>query len=46
MLCWERTPGDAAAWRALSAGTSEYNLEMSVLMRVLSVHRTVHSTEQ
>ena len=40
MLCWERTAGDAAAWKAVSAGTSEYNLEMRVLMRVLAVHRT------
>jgi hypothetical protein len=46
MLCWERTSGDAAAWKALSAGTSEYNLEMSVLMRVLAVHRAVRNAEQ
>ena len=46
MLCWERTAGDAPDWRALAAGTSEYNLEMSVLMRVLAVHRAVRNGEQ
>jgi hypothetical protein len=46
MLCWERTPGDAAAWKTLSAGTSEYNLEMRVLMSVLAVHRAARSEAQ
>jgi hypothetical protein len=37
--CWMLLPGDATVWRAVSAGTDEYVLEMSVLMRVLAAHR-------
>jgi hypothetical protein len=40
MLCWERTPGATPAWRQVAPGTSEYNLEMSVLVRLLAVHRS------
>jgi len=39
MLCWERLPGDAPAWREITAGTDEYLLEMNVLMQVLAAHR-------
>jgi hypothetical protein len=43
MACWERLPGDATTWREISAGTAEYQLEMSVLMRVLAAHRSAYA---
>jgi hypothetical protein len=46
MLCWERTPGDATAWRELAAGTNEYNLEMRVLIRVLAAQRPARNGAQ
>ena len=40
MACWERQPpGTSPAWRELTAGTEEYNLEMGVLFQTLAVHR-------
>ena len=39
MVCWERLPGEVTTWRVLSASTAEYQIEMNVLMRVLSAHR-------
>jgi hypothetical protein len=46
MLCWERTEGDAPAWREVATGTSAYNLEMNILIRVLAVHRAVRNEQQ
>ena len=46
MLCWERTGDDAPAWREVAAGTSAYNLEMNILIRVLAVHRAVRNERQ
>lgn len=40
LLCWERQPAGAASpWRALAPGSGEYLSEMSMLMRVLAIHR-------
>ena len=44
MLCWEWLAGAEPAWREVSAGTPEYLMEMSVLMRVLAVHRAARET--
>ena len=44
MDCWMRLPGDATAWREVSAGTAEYRMEMGVLMRVLAAHRVAQAT--
>ena len=44
MGCWILLPGDATAWREVSAGSEEYLLEMNVLMRVLAAHRAAQAT--
>ena len=44
LLCWEREPpGTAPPWREVQPGTDEYKLEMSMVMRVLQVHRAARS---
>jgi len=43
MDCWMRLPGDATAWREVSAGTDEYVIEMSVLIRVLAAHQATRA---
>ena len=43
MLCWERLGGEAPPWREVAPGTPEYVLEMSVLVRVLAVHRAART---
>jgi hypothetical protein len=46
MACWEKQPpGISPAWRALTAGTEEYKLEMRVLMQVLAVHRAARAAQ-
>jgi hypothetical protein len=47
LRCWERKPaGSIPAWRELTAGTAEYQLEMALLMQVLAVHRAVRADER
>jgi hypothetical protein len=46
MLCWEWTSGAVPAWREVVAGTGEYKLEMSVLIRVLAAHRAARAGVQ
>ena len=46
MLCWERIAGAVPAWREVAAGSSAYRLEMSVLIRVLAVHRAARTGAQ
>jgi hypothetical protein len=47
MLCWERQPAGAGTeWRALVPGSSEYTSEMSMLMRVLAVHRAASAARE
>lgn len=43
MLCWQRLAGEAPPWREVPPGTPEYAMEMSVLMRVLAVHRVARA---
>jgi hypothetical protein len=44
LRCWKREPpGSVPAWRELVAGTDEYQLEMSLLMQVLAVHRAARA---
>ena len=43
MLCWERLVGAAPPWREVAPGSPEYLLEMSVLVRVLAVHRAART---
>ena len=46
MRCWDREPaGTIPAWRELVAGTDEYQMEMSLLMQVLAVHRSARAAE-
>ena len=46
LRCWEREPeGTVPAWRELAAGTDEYQMEMSLLMQVLAVHRAARAAE-
>jgi hypothetical protein len=43
MDCWIRLPGDATEWRTVAAGTDEYLVEMSVVIRVLAAQRAAQA---
>jgi hypothetical protein len=46
MLCWEREPpGIVPRWRPVRSGTDEYQLEMAMIMQVLSVHRADRASQ-
>lgn len=46
MRCWEREPdGTVPEWRELTAGTDEYQVEMSLLMQVLAIHRAARVSQ-
>jgi hypothetical protein len=46
LLCWEREPpGVTPAWRAVRPGTDEYQLEMSMVIRVLEVHQVTRKSQ-
>jgi hypothetical protein len=40
MLCWELLPQAQPTWHVVAPGTSEYVLEMNVLIGVLGAHRS------
>jgi hypothetical protein len=46
MACWERIGGAEPYWREVPAGSEAYNLEMSVLLRVLGAHSAARAADR